>query len=254
MRGYDKELVTSGIQKARGISRSASLESKPRMNRDGVYLVLTFHPALSREIHRILRSNHNILACNAEHSRVFSSIPCVSFRHAQTLRDVLVRSKIPVPYPVENGCKGCGKPRCMVCNLMCEGGSFSNSRGELYQIRKGMYDCDSSYVIYLLTCKTCNKKYVGSTITGFRYRVNNYKSHFSAHCKGKRVPQAGLFDHFIQDDHHGLEDFSFQVIDRSGNHTNLLKRESFWQHRLSTFEPNGLNERAVSIPPLANMN
>ena len=62
----------------------------------------------------------------------------------------------------------------------------------------------------------------------------------------KPVPQAGLFEHFLQNDHHGMEDWEFQVIDKSWNLNKLRERESFWQHKLQVFIPQGLNDREMS--------
>ena len=38
------------------------------------------------------------------------------------------------------------------------------------------FDCDSTDTVYLTECEKCSKQYVGSTITSFRKRFNNYKS------------------------------------------------------------------------------
>ena len=121
-------------------------------------------------------------------------------------------------------------------------------------MRKGDLNCSSKFVIYRLVCKTCSKQYVGSTITPFRSRFNNYKSHFRAFCErkskgtlnqGRVVPQVGLFKHFTQDGHNGMADWDFQLIDKSDNETQLRERELFWQYKLNTFLPIGLNERSV---------
>ena len=38
-----------------------------------------------------------------------------------------------------------------------------------------------------------------------------------------------------------------RLIDQTDSVENLKKRESFWQHELDVFQPNGLNEREVVI-------
>ena len=38
-----------------------------------------------------------------------------------------------------------------------------------------------------------------------------------------------------------------RLIDQTDNVEDLRKRESFWQHELETFQPNGLNEREVAL-------
>ena len=38
-----------------------------------------------------------------------------------------------------------------------------------------------------------------------------------------------------------------QLIDQSDSLPTLRKNERFWQHKLDTFYPNGLNEREVFV-------
>ena len=147
---------------------------------------------------------------------------------------------------------------------MTNSDKFTNKdKSRTFNLRKGIFNCNSKFVVYLLTCKTCEKQYVGSTITKFRERYNNYKSKFRTYfwqrsCgtlgQGKPIEQAGLFEHFIS--HNNVEGFEqgkkenwsfwcFQIIDSSFNEPDLLERESFWQYKLNTFIPYGLNERSV---------
>ena len=66
---------------------------------------------------------------------------------------------------------------------------------------------------------------MGSTITPFRSRFNDYKS------GTKKVSKTA-------------------TTDRAENILELKRKESYWQHMFSTFIPNGLNERFVGIPTL----
>ena len=43
-----------------------------------------------------------------------------------------------------------------------------------------------------------------------------------------------------------MQDWQFQIIDCAQNEGQLRQRESFWQFKLKTFLPIGLNERSVS--------
>ena len=108
---------------------------------------------------------------------------------------------------------------------------------------------------------------MGSTKTKFRERINNYKSKFRKYYKQRKtgtlnkfdpIPQASLFDHLIA--HGNIKGFdsgnrkdedwsfwSFQLIDSSPNAPMLRQRESFWQHQLGTFLPEGLNEKEVPM-------
>ena len=55
--------------------------------------------------------------------------------------------------------------------------TFENKdKSEPFDIRKGILNCSTDLVVYLIECKSCSKQYVGSTITPFRSRFNNYKN------------------------------------------------------------------------------
>ena len=42
-----------------------------------------------------------------------------------------------------------------------------------------------------------------------------------------------------------MDDWQFQIIDSANSEKALRERESFWQYKLNTYLPNGLNERSV---------
>ena len=77
--------------------------------------------------------------------------------------------------PSENpGCSKCG--RCRVsCPILQEGDSFqSTNTGKRYPIRHQL-NCNSSFLIYLATCKRCQGQYVGKCQTIFKQRQSNHK-------------------------------------------------------------------------------
>ena len=128
---------------------------------------------------------------------MFQSIPLVSFRKAKTLQDILVRAKLPQHSGGPGCCQGCGRRNCQVCKFMTGGDTFGNKEGtRTFNLRKGILNCNSKYVVYKLQCKTCQSQYIGSTITPFRHRFNNYKSQFRTFLNGNSTPQAHLFSHF----------------------------------------------------------
>ena len=62
-----------------------------------------------------------------------------------------------------------------------------------------------------------------------------------------KVKQESFHVHFANGVHSGEEDWEVTLIDQSESTKDLRKRESFWQHELDTFQPNGLNEREVAL-------
>ena len=63
----------------------------------------------------------------------------------------------------------------------------------------------------------------------------------------KKVKQESFNAHFKEVNHNGEDDWEVRLIDQTDNVENLGKRESFWQHELDIFQPNGLNEREVAL-------
>ena len=94
--------------------------------------------------------------------------------------------------------------------------------------------------LYLLKCKICREApYVGKAKTKFRARFNNYKSV----RKKRKVSQERFREHYGQHSHNGIDDWQFTLIEQCETHEQLKERETFWQYRLKTFYPYGLNEK-----------
>ena len=138
-------------------------------------LTLDFDPALLG-VHGILRDLQVLMDMSPILKWVLVEIPMISFKRPKNLKDNLVRAKLQ---PLEEKVKGifcCGKVRCKVCNYVKPGTTFvGNVDKRSFHINHS-FDCDSSEVIYLTTCRRFNKQYVGSTTILFRIRFNNHKS------------------------------------------------------------------------------
>ena len=222
-------------------------------------LVLTYHPAFFK-VHEILRNCSNTLFVDDKHRNLFQNKMFISFRRAKNLKDTLVRAKIKplVEEQVEKGTFRCnGRRSCQICPIVVEGDTFGNfNESRSFTNFSGAYNCNSQNVVYLLQCNICNKKYVGSTTTKFRQRFNVYKSYYRTYARkynegsldsGKPVPQANFFAHFFGEGHQGTFSVSVKIIDGAHDVFSVRRKELFWQYKLETFIPNGLNERAADV-------
>ena len=248
-RGYSDKMVRSQILKARKFSRKHLLETEKLENSDKkLVLNVTYHPSFSRLKH-ILNNIHLLLTPDKEHEKVFPTIPIVGFKKGKSLKDFLVRAKVPPIEKPKGGCAPCGGKRCQVCNFMKNTDEFHTiTKNKTYFIRSNnILNCNSKYVVYMIECKTCGKPYVGSTETLFRTRFNNYRSSQRNFEKGKKVLQESFHSHFTEDCHCGEDDWNVTLIDQANNLEEVRRKESFWQHELNTFEPHGLNEREVTL-------
>ena len=113
---------------------------------------------------------------NQEVKNIFTPGPIVSNRSARKISSYLVREKL---YPLERkgGSKKCGKSRREVCSNIQETDTFTSSTtGECFKINHKL-NCGDNCLIYLLTCKCCDKQYVGETTDELQLRWNNYISY-----------------------------------------------------------------------------
>ena len=81
-----------------------------------------------------------------------------------------------------------------VCDSVKDTTKFKKAESEeTFDILKGPLDCNSNNVIYLFECKKCQFKfpYVGSTVTKFWFRFNNYKS---THRKFRSKLKKGIIE------------------------------------------------------------
>ena len=54
---------------------------------------------------------------------------------------------------------------------------------------------------------------------------------------------SNIFMNIMANSHNGIDDWQFTLIEQCETHEQLKERETFWQHRLKTFYPYGLNEK-----------
>ena len=71
------------------------------------------------------------------------------------------------------GCFKCNN--CHACNVVKVSHTFkSTNTKKVYTIRQHI-TCESKYVIYLSTCKSCHGQYIGKSIQEFKRRHSGHK-------------------------------------------------------------------------------
>lgn len=133
----------------------------------------------------------------------------------------------------------CGSGRCYTCRFHASNQSHFQSTTQHTQFNfTGNFSCDSSNIIYLITCRKCLLQYVGETGRTFRERMTDHRST----VKTNKKTAIGI--HFNRPDHSVL-DIQAIAIEQIGNgpHCEISRkqRESFWQTKLGTKFPLGLN-------------
>ena len=89
---------------------------------------------------------HLLLTPDNEHNKLFRDIPIIGFRRDKSLKDILVRAKIP---QIKNKvwCGHCKGPRCEICKHIVPTRNFTSSTTKrTYEIRPNNIDCRSKNV------------------------------------------------------------------------------------------------------------
>ena len=152
---------------------------------------ITYHPNFSN-LKDIMSFLHLLLTPDQEHQKVFHKVPIIGFQRAKSLKDILVREKVPPVQKNEGFCGPYKKSRCEICEHIVSIDSFKSTTTErTYFIRPPDLECSSENVMYLFTCKTCSKQYTRST-EDFRPRFKNYRCSHINFLKRKKLNKSHL--------------------------------------------------------------
>ena len=91
-----------------GNSKKAEILNTPKdkIKEKRLVLNVTYHPAFSK-LKKVMSSINILLTPDQEHNRVFKEVPIIGFRRAKSLKDLLVRAKVPLLYKKEGSCGPC---------------------------------------------------------------------------------------------------------------------------------------------------
>ena len=94
--------------------------------------------------------------------------------------------------------------------------------------------------MYLISCSSCNKQYVGETKGPLNKRMNGHRDDWR-HRRFERSPTA---EHFHSADHDFLSHASVCCLEHNKEWSDSTRkhRESYWIRRLNTLCPFGINK------------
>ena len=231
-RGFFKQQV----QRAKRLSWEELLTpatESTKSNSTRTPFIVKYHPGLPN-IGGILRDLHPMLRLPEKCGKAIREIPMLAFRKPKCLTDYLVRAKVEKQMIKAEGSRSCGSSVCQICkndNFLKFGNKFtSNVTGKTYDIHCNL-DCNSSNVVYLISCKSCDKQYVGSTTTKFRLslittRVAGMRRHSRLALEDRDVDDL-TYRHFWSQGHCacGLDDMCIQLMDKVSNPSDPLGKE-----------------------------
>jgi hypothetical protein len=166
-----------------------------------------------------------------------------AFRNSKTLKQHLVKSRLDSGKVLTNQSKGkfavCGQRNCKTCKIHALDCNkiHSTTHNKDFFLNHSI-SCNSSNLVYLITCQRCYMQYVGETSRTLRDRLNDHRSAIKLH---KNTPIGVHFN----DGNHSVLDLKIVGIElvTPGNNSNGMRkiREKAWQKQLGTVHPLGLN-------------
>lgn len=167
-----------------------------------------------------------------------------------TLAEIEAKNRLFDASDIDHKSSPCLSSRCKTCPFIAKTHFFqSNITHKRYPIREQL-TCDSTNIIYLISCKKCPKQYVGETKNKLRTRFNAHRSDIKLN---RDKPVA---NHFNLDDH-SIEDLILTPIERIEIDLPEIettkyrqKREAHWIETLNTARPVGMNiHHSIGIAP-----
>jgi hypothetical protein len=164
------------------------------------------------------------------------------YRKTKSLQDLIVRTDLKsLDLNNKKDPPKCNRKNCRHCPMIDKTGKIKNlSNGTEYKTLRKV-TCNSTNLIYCITCNICNKQYVGQTKNKLLIRVNQ---HYSTIRTKKDTPVAMHFNAHNIFDIPPCTIYVLQLIrsnDIEQSNLDRNKWESVWMSRLNSYIPNGLN-------------
>ncbi|OCT83245.1 hypothetical protein XELAEV_18025782mg [Xenopus laevis] len=254
-RGYKQRTIQKALQRAEGSNRENLLRTREKENKsqnwsDRVALTTRYSKQFF-ELSRIVKKFLPILYGDEHFFRVLSQGINVIPKRAHTLKDMLSPSHFKMEGqrrdlgPLTSiGNYRCGSHRCITYRHMKVSKRFKSTvTGREFDI-KGYINCNTTYVIYLITCLKCQMQYVGCTTEKLKERA---REHMGQIKNPRMAEKSNITKQFTACNGGDLEFFCIQGIvrvrlgERGGDQLSLLeRREVFWIFHLGTHLPLGL--------------
>ena len=169
-------------------------------------------------------------------------------RRLKNLPDLTVRAGLPktghalVTNPQTEHTPCLNPNRCRYCPKLDHSGHISCPSTKIRYRTWKCTNCNSSNLIYCITCKTCRIQYVGQTKRALKCHM---VEHFGNNSSND--PDSPLGEHYNLPGHNVIDDILITILEfihfpRTDEARPLCKKEELkWILRLNTWFPRGLN-------------
>ena len=227
------------------MERSSLLTPKTKAPKqtDRIPYVTTFCPQAPD-----LRTTHNkhkhILEASNTMSKLVPNPPLIAHRRTPNLGNLLFNTR--PPRQPKTGTHPCRDIRCQLNYHLITGNKVTSTRTKYTHTIPEYISCNTTKVIYVITCTKCNTQYTGQTGDRLRIRINQ---HLSAITHNKNQP---VSRHFNLPGHDVERDFRVQGVRACQTADELNEVESQIMWRLGSHRDlGGLNINEPFLHPFS---
>ena len=202
---------------------------------DRIPFTLTFHPH-NHAVKSIILSNFKLLQNDPETGRIFSQPPLISFKRDKNVGNFLVRSALKTNE--QPGTFKCGRSRCKTCLFIVNTSKISGPKRSVKIT--DCFTCTSANVIYCITCKLCNKLYIGET---GRRLGDRFREHLRDVEKNDKDASKPVARHFNLPNHSKKHMAICGLSLHLGTTESRKNLEQKFIFQIGTLNPHGINER-----------
>ena len=255
-RGYPKHLILKALERTEHLERDnllnkETLQVKTNAHENKKFYCVTTHNPRNPPIREIITSNWEILGKTKTSRQILESEIIFGLRRNKNLSDNLVRASTSTKTDDDRHSKvidlrPCKRlTSCRYCPLINTSGYFICKTDNQTYMSKTNINCQTTNVIYLITCSHCGIQYVGQTKNKLLTRFNSHIFYIN------RNSDTTVARHFNRCPSHkpamtdGLQISVLSFIrsppDTKAGQSERDMEEKRWIHRLSSVVPRGLN-------------
>ena len=238
-RKYPESKLISAVNRILSVSREILLNPKKKEEDKRIRYIITYNPSnppmkniIEKHIHYLARMKRNPIN--------LQKIQTV-FRKSSNLRNLIITGLINNKKQQLQKCVPCrnaGHKGCISCDRITFTNTVTSSENVTLKIR-GNFNCQSYNCIYYLTCKCCNRKYIGESFQTVNQRLRGHESRIRYYQKHPNNPVA---------QHYGInqlteKEYSVEILDQEEDKNKRNRLEESWIFLLNTMNPYGLNTK-----------
>ena len=240
-RDYKPGIIDAAIEKAKSIPRSEALkkvENKKEKKRP--VFVITHDPRLP-SITNIVHKHWRTMSKDPYLKQVFSEPPLIAYKRPKNIKELIIRAKVPPTAPARPKRKIPGMTKCKgcpTCPYIKQGKQIRASATSYTAEILDQVNCQTSNIVYCITCKKCNIQYIGESQRSLQDRISEHRGYIFNSVTSKTTGE-----HFNLPGHN-LSHMEVTILEKIRNFDAQFRkqREQMWIEKFNT-KYKGLNRK-----------